>query len=262
MRKKNYFIILIFFIVLIITGCKPKEKDQKIVFKEPEGYVFDSDLFLNHFEGAEARCLEAIPYFENGSQYNDANYEPSLDIAKNIQFQIKDTELAKILFEANDCYVKGIFETEGGYRNYSAHVIKNIIVPGPYLINNHYEFRFYKCEDSYQIGGEFCYYGYYTNIVESNGCYAYFLTNGYTDRQFDIFYLLTHTTNLPYEIYFENRSKNEEKPNFYIYLIPKDESFSKKCLLSFMEKETIHYYDIELMQEKMKGLSFNELNNG
>ncbi len=66
----------------------------------------------------------------------------------------------------------------------------------------------------------------------------------------DVFYLLANTKNLPYDIYYETKTHKVGSFN-RIYLIPKDENFSKKCLERFKEKGTVHYYDIDIMKEQI-----------
>ncbi len=261
MRKKNYFIILIFFIVLIITGCKPKEKDQKIVFKEPEGYVFDSDLFLKFFEGIKERNQNDFKtlFWE---YYFKQDYIPNLNPAETASFELKEGEYWQDIVDNYSWEGSDVFKKEDGYQYYTHLAMKERYVPVPYLVEGKYEFRFHSLvEDLVVSSMVYMPYGYITDIIRYEDTYGYmFLMPGEGNAE-DIFYLFANTKNLPYDIYYE--TETHEPSSFkHIYLIPKDESFSKKCLLRFMEKETIHYYDIELMQEKMKGLSFNELNNG
>ena len=57
---------------------------------------------------------------------------------------------------------------------------------------------------------------------------------------------LTLTPNLPYEVYF---TKN------IIYLIPKDENFSKNCFAKLNEIEDFHYFDLEKSKEYLDSLA-------
>ncbi len=116
MRKKNYFIILIFFIVLIITGCKPKEKDQKIVFKEPEGYVFDSDLFLKFFEGIKERNQNDFKTL-SWEYYFKQDYIPNLNPAETASFELKEGEYWQDIVDNYSWEGSDVFKKEDGYQS-------------------------------------------------------------------------------------------------------------------------------------------------
>ena len=93
---------------------------------------------------------------------------------------------------------------------------------------------------------------YLTAFTNNNiwGYMAYFIDNPepftFEENRSAFFKSLTLTPNLPYEVYFTKK---------IIYLIPKDENFSKKCFTKLNEIEDFHYFDLEKSKEYLDSLA-------
>lgn len=235
MQKKHFILILTFFIVFVITGCKPKE---------PE---FNADVFLKYFEGIERR--NKMNYQISKLDYFNQDYIPNLNPADTVTIELEDHEIwEELSLNATDVFYK-----EDGYQYYGHLFMKERFVPVSFMVGEEYEFRFHKLDSNlYFPNGIYTPYGYAVDFVEYANVFGYILllpeseTNDMDSE--DVFYLLANTKNLPYDIYYETKTHKVGSFN-RIYLIPKDENFSKKCLERFKEKGTVHYYDIDIMKE-------------
>ena len=256
MKKK--LLILAIFLSLISSCSKP-------YFVEKEGFVFDPSEYILKRDKTE----QIVDYYK--AEYSDIDYEYGLSLSP-LTCSPEDIMVKDCFFKDEQVHsLVDLYDQFSSDFDYYPYALGNVCkeftrTDGYYCIAdaafNRSQFISYIKEDgTFSLGffREGYYYiqtpplcSYLTAFTNNNiwGYMAYFIDNPepftFEENRSAFFKSLTLTPNLPYEVYFTKK---------IIYLIPKDENFSKKCFTKLNEIEDFHYFDLEKSKEYLDSLA-------
>ena len=256
MKKK---LLILTTLLSLISSC------SKPYFVEKEDFVFDPSEYILKRDKTE----QIVDYYK--VEYRDIDYEYGLSLSP-LTCSPEEIMVAKDFFEDEQVHsLVDLYNQFNSYFDYYPYALGNVCkeftrTDGYYCIadaafNRSQLISCIKEDGTFSLGflKEGRYYtnslplcSYLTAFTNNNiwGYMAYFIDNPepftFEENRSAFFKSLTLTPNLPYEVYF---TKN------IIYLIPKDENFSKKCFTKLNEIEDFHYFDLEKSKEYLDSLA-------
>ena len=256
MKKK---LLILTTLLSLISSC------SKPYFVEKEDFVFDPSEYILKRDKTE----EIIDYYKGA--YIDLDYERGLSLSP-LTCSPEEILVKECFFKDEQVHslvdLYNQFSSDFDYYPYAlGNVCKEFTrTDGYYCIgdsafNRSQLISYIKDDGTFSLGffREGYYYiqtpplcSYLTAFTNNNiwGYMAYFVKNSepftLEENRSAFFKSLTLTPNLPYEVYF---TKN------IIYLIPKDENFSKNCFAKLNEIEDFHYFDLEKSKEYLDTLA-------
>lgn len=219
-------LILIFILSLSLFSCTSKNKI--VIDYSVMGFPYDLDEPYN----IEYQQLFLEDYWRT---------EGTLYPYKNETLQLIDWSIEERLLVRSDIEGYLTFFNQDTYTIYSRNEIESY---------QQYYVDAIKVEDEYQI----IFYrenvntitwnirpGDFIDVIESNGVYSYVINKQYLgfseidnkEHNYRIFYAIYHAENLPYMVYFDSN---------YIYLINRDDAFSKACITSFENNTDVQLF--------------------
>jgi hypothetical protein len=134
------------------------------------------------------------------------------------------------------------------YYNYWSFKNKRILIYPNKIDNDLYSFCF--TDSHIESFGQ--YIENWSSFIESNGVYGFVLTFCTQDFLDYTLSMLYNTNDFDYDIYFVKYEGNQY--NFFcdIYLIPKDENFSKDIVIKFAELGNYAYFDMDAVRTYQK----------
>ncbi len=246
-------IIFILFLTICLASCS-----ESYEFIKKDWYSIKYDTTIPLIKESKSRIAEKYDklYFYNHND-RDMNYKLTLNPAYEKEIVFSDTSLycgEEFLEDSIVIYQDKYFphfKREDGYKVIISNFMKSKIMIYIDKINEDYCFRFaHSTDDHITCDGQYGPYPFNVNVISYNGIYAYNLENYRNDNSsaYEIIYLLANTVDLEYDIYCFDNIKSVYSE---IYLIPKDDRFSKKFIKYFNEEINMHLLNIESIREQI-----------
>lgn len=239
---KNNFLKLFGLFPLLLSSCSSDE-----TFTEKDSYELNLSIITSNFVKAYDNIDNKFNYYAFES---DSTFKGSLDPLENEVLIYNDELNSQYISNHSYSPADYFFPSYDGYKVTNSLSLKQKHFVYFNYANNKYDFTFLRTNGKVNVTYDKLPLMAEVNIIENNNLRAYNinfvstndLMNPSTDdqRMFYCLYLLYVTENLPYNIYFSKSN---------IYLVPKDNSFSKCYLKYFNDYNNLHYFNINKVKK-------------